>query len=200
MVMIPEVMIGNPPVSMAAPFPATPPSHATPSIPTPMPRVPGTSVLSVMPHDHVHLPTRLLRPSDMDAVRLEPGEFVDAAWLESRRVPYTSQARYLLDRAARAPRQAMGTCHEDHRIPGWVHEAASCHRGLLDALGLDLPADSVPHGPYGPALIQYLVPAISLGWYLVTTLHATEHCVVLLEGAYGKHEAIESPFPVRWCT
>ncbi len=150
---------------------------------------------------------RVLRAETMVAVPLEPGEWVDTGWVERMRGPYTSRARHLLERALAPPAagQPLAARHDRDSVPIWVREAAARHRGLLDALGLDLPlalddhADHAgPAGTGGSILVQHLVPAIALGWYLVTTVHATEHAVVLLEGTYAEHESDEAPFPVRW--
>jgi hypothetical protein len=143
----------------------------------------------------------VLRPESMVAVPLEPGERVDSAWVARMRGPYTSRARHLVQRAATAP--AAGPLLADHHVsdpvPTWAREAAAGQRGLLDALGVDLPLGSTGHArPGGSVLVQHLVPAIALGWYLVTTVHATEHAVLLLEGSYAEHEANEAPFPVSW--
>jgi len=145
-----------------------------------------------------------LRPESMVAVPLEPGEPVDTRWVERMRGPYTSRARHLLQRALATPaagRPPAGR-HPGDPVPVWAREAAACHRGLLDALGVDLPlatgGPGVPTGPDAPLLIQHLVPAIALGWYLVTTVHATDREVLLVEGTYAEHESDEAPFPVRW--
>lgn len=147
---------------------------------------------------------RTLRAESMVAVLLEPGESVDTRWVERMRGPYTSRARHLLQRALAAPAAGRPPAERHHGdpVPVWAREAAACHRGLLDALGVDLPfaigGPGVFAGPDGSLLIQHLVPAIALGWYLVTTVHATDRDVLLLEGTYAEHECDEAPFPVRW--
>jgi hypothetical protein len=144
---------------------------------------------------------RTLRAESMVAVPLEPGEAVDTRWVERMRGPYTSRARHLLQRALARPASGPPPAdrHPGDPVPIWAREAAACHRGVLDALGMDVPpALDVPARPDGPLLIQHLVPAISLGWYLVTTVHATDREVLLLEGTYAEHESDEAPFPVRW--
>lgn len=143
----------------------------------------------------------VLRAETMVAVLLDPGEWVDTQWVERMRGPYTNRARHLVERALAAPAagRPLATHHGRDPVPTWAREAAACHRGLLDALGVDLRlALDVPTGPGGPVLIQHVVPAIALGWYLVTTVHASEHAVLLLEGTYAEHESDEAPFPVRW--
>ena len=159
------------------------------------------TVLTVLPDHHAPgFPTdRVLCPDAMEAVRLEPGESVDLAWVRRMRVPYTSRAQRRVQRARATP--AAGPPVADHHAgrhaPGWAYEAAVEHRGLLDALGLDLPLTPTAAVP-GALLVQHLVPAIALGWYLVTTMHATDQAVLLFEGSYSEHESLESPFPVRW--
>lgn len=102
----------------------------------------------------------------MVAVPWEPGDRVDASWLDRMRVPYASRA---------------------------------CHRGLLDAPGLGLPlALEVAYPGNGPVLVHHVVPTITLGWYLVTTVLATEDAVLPVEGTYAEHGSGEVPFPVRW--
>ena len=142
-----------------------------------------------------------LQPGSMAAVPRVSGEQVDAAWVERMRGPYTSLARHLLERAL-APHAAgppPPARHGPHPVPTWAAEAAAGHRGLLDALGLDLPpVPGAPPAGHGPMLVQHLVPAITLGWYLVTTVLATGDAVLLVEGTYAEHESVEAPFPVRW--
>ena len=145
--------------------------------------------------------TRRLDPRSMVAVPLEPGEQVDAAWVDRMRGPYTSRARHLLERASApvAPGPPPPAGHGRGPVPTWAAEAAACQRGLLDALGLDLPlaCDATLPG-HGPVLVQHLVPAITLGWYVVTTVLATGDAVFLVEGSYAEHGSAEAPFPVRW--
>jgi hypothetical protein len=143
---------------------------------------------------------RLLRPDAMVAVPLEPGEQVDARWVARMRGPYTSHARQLVTRAVAAP--AGGPSLAAHRaadpVPTWAREAAAGHRGLLDALGVDLPLGPGAPARDGSVLIQHVVPSISYGWYLVTTVHATADAVLLVGGTYAEHRSDEAPFPVRW--
>jgi len=162
--------------------------------------VPRATATTATPAAGGVVPGRL-QPGCMVAVPLEPGEFVDAAWVERMRGPYTSRARHLLERALAPP--ATGppppVNHGHDPVPTWASGAAACHRGLLDALGLDLPpALGAPSAGHGPILVQHLVPAITLGWYLVTTVLATGDAVLLVEGAYAEHGSAEAPFPVRW--
>ncbi len=148
-----------------------------------------------------HGTAHTLRSESMVAVPLEPGEWVDTGWVERMRGPYTSRARHLLERAITPPSGGRPPAdhHGSDRVPTWARAVATGHRGLLDALGLDLPRSADARSPVeGPLLVQHLVPAITLGWYLVTTLHATEHAVVLVEGTYAEHRSSEAPYPVRW--
>lgn len=147
-------------------------------------------------------PVRLvLRATSMVGVPPEPGEQVDQRWVDRMRVPYTNQARHLVERALYA--RAMGPPpigrHRPDAMPTWAREAAARHRGVLDALGVDLAVGTdVPAGPGEPVLIQHLVPAISLGSYLVTTVYATGDSVLMIQGVYAEHHVDEAPFPVRW--
>jgi len=147
-------------------------------------------------HGAVHT----LRAETMVGVPLEPGEWIDTGWVERMRGPYTSRARHLLERALAPP--SVGRPTADHHgrdpVPTWARDAAAGHRGLLDALGMDVPGGDAPRRPGAPLLVQHLVPAIALGWYLVTTVRATEHAVLLVEGTYAEHRSEEAPCPVRW--
>jgi len=143
----------------------------------------------------------LVRPGSMVAVPVVPGELVDHAWVDRMRGPYTSLARHLLERALARPATGppLPARHDHTPVPTWVTEAAAGQRGLLDALGLDVPAAlGAPCNGCGTVLVQHLVPAIIFGWYLVTTVLATADSVVLVEGSYAEHESVEAPFPVRW--
>jgi len=164
---------------------------------------PPPSVLSVLPDAPALGPavTRLLRVDAMVALTLEPGERIDTTWVERMRGPYTSRARHLVERALAPPAAGppLAHRHEVDPVPTWAHGAAAEHRGMLDALGVDLPlGHGTPGGSDRSVLIQHLVPAVALGWYLVTTVHATAQAVLLLEGSYAEHGSVEAPFPVRW--
>ena len=145
--------------------------------------------------------TGILRPDAMEAVALEPGERASASWVARMKGPYTSRARHLVQRAQAGPSRGTPPVdrHPGGLLPTWALEAAACQRGALDALGVDLPTPMGAVGrPGAPVLIQHLVPAISLGWYVVTTVHATAESVLLLEGSYARDASVEAPFPVRW--
>ena len=180
----PSTVGSEAPLHAAAPSAVTRPAHTVTPAPAPVPcSVPR------------------LEPGAMAAVPLEPGERVDAAWVDRMRGPYTSRARHLLERALApvAPGPPAPAGHGRGPVPTWAAEAAACQRGLLDALGLDLPlASDDSRIGHGPVLVQHLVPAITLGWYVVTTVLATGDAVFLVEGSYAEHGSAEAPFPVRW--